>query len=101
MIRGTTPTIMFKFPFDTGDISKYRMYFLQGNQVLLTKEEGDLHFVDDTVFTKLSQEETLLFNPKKRVEIRTRFVYGEDNSVAGAKSVFLDVTDTGTPNVIE
>ena len=98
MIRGTTPTIHFKFPFDVSDISKFRMYFLQGNQTILVKDESKLVFSGKAVSVKLTQEETLLFSPKKRLEIRTRFVYGEDDSVAGTRTVFLDVEDTGDPD---
>lgn len=99
MTRGTTPTILFKFPFDTGDITAFRMYFLQGNKTIFVKTEEDMHFSGDAVQVKLSQEETLLLSAKKYVEIRSRFVYGENDDVAGTRSVFLDVEDTGAPDV--
>jgi hypothetical protein len=98
IIRGTTPTILFKFPFETSDISKFRMYFLQGNKTLFVKDESEIVFSGKAAQVTLTQEETLQFNQKKRLEIRTRFVYGELDSVAGTRAVFLDVVDTGEPD---
>lgn len=99
MIRGTTPTIQFTFPFAVNDITKFNMYFLQGKDTILTRTEDDLQFDGQTVTALLTQEETYLFSPKKRLEIKTRYKFS--GGVVGAtKPKFFEVYDTGG-NAIE
>ena len=53
MIRGTTPTITYNFPFTVSGISKIRIYFLQGKDTLLTKDETDCTFSGQSVSVTL------------------------------------------------
>lgn len=94
MIRGTTPTITYTFPFAVSGIVKFRMYFMQGTETLLTRTEEDCTFDGYTVSTVLTQEETYAFSAKKRLEIKCRFLKNDD-TVDGTKSKFFDVEDTG------
>lgn len=98
MIRGTTPTIILKFPFEVASITQIRVYFMQGNDTVLTKEETDCVFDDDTVSITLTEAETFMFSPKKRCEIKCRFATG--GVVGGTISKFVDVYDTGDPEEI-
>lgn len=98
MTRGTTPTIKIKFPFAVASITQIRVYFMQGSETVLVKEETDCSFEDDTVSVPLTEEETFMFSPKKRCEIRCRFATG--GVVGGIISQFIDVYDTGSEEVL-
>ena len=96
MIRGTTPVITIKFPsgIDVSAMTKFRMYFNQGKDNVLTKTENDLTFVSAsrTVSALLTQEETMLFSPKKRVEITARYKF-TGGTVGAIKPRYIDVYD--------
>ena len=94
MIRGTTPTITYNFPFAVSGISKIRIYFLQGKDTILTKNETDCTKSGQSVSVTLTEEETYMFNAKKRVETKSRFLLS-DGTVGGTKSKFIDVEETG------
>ena len=94
MIRGTTPTITYNFPFAASDISKIRIYFLQGTDTLLTKDETDCNFSGQSVSVVLSEAETFSFTAKKRLETKSRFLLS-NGTVGGTKSKFIDVEETG------
>ena len=94
MIRGTTPTITYNFPFAVSGISKIRIYFLQGKDTILTKNEADCTKSGQSVSVTLTEEETYMFNAKKRVETKSRFLLS-DGTVGGTKSKFIDVEETG------
>ena len=99
MIRGTTPTIKFVFPFEVSGITKFNMYFMQGKDVILTRTEDDLSFDEDKVYALLSQEETLMFSPKKRLEIKSRYKFS-DGTVGATKPKFFEVYDTGDETIL-
>lgn len=92
MIRGTTPTITITFPFEVDTITKFNMYFNQGKDNILTKTESSLSFSGYTVSAVLSQEETYLFSPKKRVEITARYKF-TGGTVGAMKPKYIDVYD--------
>jgi hypothetical protein len=94
MIRGTTPTITYNFPFAASGISKIRIYFMQGTETLLTKTESDCTFSGQSVSVTLTQQETYGFSAKKRVETKSRFKLSS-GTVGGTKSKFIDVEETG------
>lgn len=84
MIRGTTPTVTYNFPFNVTDLVKFRMYFIQGTETVLEKTEEDCIFSGTTVKVMLTQEETYKFSPKKKLITRARFKDSDDN-VGGTK----------------
>ena len=94
MIRGTTPTITYTFPFSVSNISKIRIYFLQGKDTIITKGEDDCTMSNQSVSVTLTEEETYMFNAKKRVETKTRFLR-TNGVVGGTKGQFIDVEETG------
>lgn len=96
MIRGTTPTVTYNFPFAVSTIEKFRMYFLQGNETILVKDEDDCTFDGTTVSVTLTQTETYKFSAKKRLETKSRFMLS-GGTVGGTKPKFIDIEETGMP----
>lgn len=94
MIRGTTPTITYNFPFAVSGIDKIRIYFIQGNETLITKTENDCTFDGQAVSVTLSEEETYSFSAKKRLETKSRFLLSS-GTVGGTKPKFIDIEETG------
>ena len=94
IIRGTTPTINYSFSFAASTIEKTRIYFIQGNETLLTKDEDDCTMNGNTVSVTLTEAETYLFSVKKRLETNAR-VMQTGGFVGATKSVFIDIDDTG------
>lgn len=83
MIRGSTPTHIFTLPFDMGDADKVKIIYAQDDNILLTKERNACKIESNVVSVKLSQEETLLFDCKKQVQIQIRVLTaGEDSLVS-------------------
>ena len=94
MIRGTTVPVKLKFPEEINDIEKIRVYFMQGSETIVTKEEDDCTIEGNIVTTELSQEETYDLTSKKRLQVTCRFMTS-DGSVGGSKPVYFDVYDSG------
>jgi hypothetical protein len=72
--RGTTPTQVFSLPYDLTikDIRDVAIAYRQKGKTILVKHLEDCHFLTDLDSEKdivviLSQEETLLFNPRYKV----------------------------------
>lgn len=103
MIRGTTPTVTLPFPFAASTIDQIRIYFVQGSDAVLTKDEEDdnVTMSGNNVEVALTQSETYLFSAKKRLRISARFMK-TDGSVGGTKPKYFDVYDAGgTDEVLE
>lgn len=94
IIRGTTPTIFYTFPIETSGIEKIRVYFLQGNETLITKTEDECLINGNVVSVTLTEQETYSLSVKKRLETKIRFLL-DSGKVCGTKPVFIDVEDTG------
>lgn len=78
MIRGTTPTHVFKTDVDLSDADVVYVTYKQG-QKTLEKEKGDLKFTDSGFELELTQEETLSFKSNginAEVQIRARYADG-------------------------
>jgi len=105
MIRGTTPTITYNMPFDVSKIVKFRMYFIQGTETIITKDETACTIThtasSDTVSVQLTQADTFKFSSKKKLITRSRFMTNEGTQqtpvyvVGGTKSKEIVVEDTG------
>lgn len=72
MKRGTTPTHIFEFPFETELISKLKIIYAQDDVVIFCKTEADCTLEEQTASVRLTQEETLKFDCKKSVQIQVR-----------------------------
>lgn len=94
MIRGTTPTHTFKFgTLNPEELTQLNVYYAQRGEVILTKTKADFNFnslIDDDItlysaYTKLTQEETLLFSPRIEVEIQVRVLTDDGIAMASPK----------------
>lgn len=78
MIRGTTPTHVFKTDVDLSDAEVVYVTYGQGNKQL-EKTKKDLTFTDTGFEVKLTQAETLGFKAlgiNAEVQIRARYADG-------------------------
>lgn len=82
MIKGTTPTHIFELPFDSSDVSKVKIVYTQNNKEILVKRNEDITFNGTSISTKLSQEETFLFDHTKTVYIQVRVLTKDDVALA-------------------
>ncbi len=72
MIRGTTPTHIFRLPFDSSLLSSARVVYKQGQREVLRKETGAFTMEANILKLTLSQEETLSFDCKLSVKLQLR-----------------------------
>ncbi len=70
MIRGTTPTHYFTAPCDPTTIAKVNVLYAQDDVLLFKKVTSDCKIDGTTISTKLTREETLLFNHKKAAQVQ-------------------------------
>ena len=59
MYRGTTPTLTFQLPIDTGSITVLSIAVAQGGVVRIEKSLADMTLEGKTVSCTLTEEETL------------------------------------------
>ena len=62
MLIGTTPTHIFRLPFDTSLVAEAREIFRQEGREVLRKETADFKKEGNVLSVSLSQEETFLFD---------------------------------------
>lgn len=74
MRQGTTPTHYFELPFDVSFVEKARIIYKQTDDIVLTKEDSDLEKNGNTLTVRLTQEETLRFDPYRVVQIQVRLL---------------------------
>lgn len=72
MIRGSTPTHIFKLPCKADTLNKIRILYAQDDNILFTKKTEDCDRSDYSVSVKLTQEETFMFDCNKFVQIQIR-----------------------------
>ena len=70
MIRGTTPTHYFTAPCDPSTIDKINVLYGQDDELLFKKVTADCKIDGTTISTKLTREESLLFNHKKAAQVQ-------------------------------
>lgn len=70
MIRGTTPTHYFTAPCDTSTIAKVNVLYAQDDTLLFKKVTADCKIDGQTISTKLTREESLMFNHKKAAQVQ-------------------------------
>ena len=72
---GTTPTHTFRIPADVfSTISEVKVTYRQNGQVVLEKHTDDCTIQDGVIATKLSQEDTFLFDANSLVEMQVRIL---------------------------
>lgn len=72
MRKGGTPTHTFNLGIDTSLIKEVKITYSQDGKVILTKKSSDCQIEEGKVVTKLSQEDTFLFDGSKFVNIQLR-----------------------------
>lgn len=72
MIRGTTPTLEFTLPFDTGELDEAYVSFAQRNEVVLEKTLSECECIGNKMIVRLSQEDTLKLRSDQGTEIQIR-----------------------------
>lgn len=72
MIRGTTPTLQFKLPFETSLLSAVYITFAQNEKAVIEKELHDCTAEGRTLTLRLTQEDTLKLVHSANVAIQLR-----------------------------
>lgn len=72
MLKGTTPTHIFHVDIDVSVIKEVKITYSQKNNVILTKRTEDCTIEDGMISTRLSQEDTFMFEPNSHVTIQVR-----------------------------
>lgn len=70
MIRGTTPTHYFDSPIDITTISKVNILYGQDDKLLFKKNNADCNLYDGVISTKLTREQSLMFDHKKSAQVQ-------------------------------
>ena len=83
MIRGTTPTLTFKLPFQVSELAEYWITISQRYEnIAINKTSEDCTADDDTITLILSQEDTLKLIGGKPVYIQIRALTTDDEAIA-------------------
>lgn len=72
MIRGTTPTLVFRLSIDCSALTILNIAFAQGGRIVLEKNLEQCSLDGNTASVTLTEEDTLLFDCNKKVEIQVR-----------------------------
>lgn len=82
MVRGTTPTLQFEFPFELTNIAELWVTLKQDNNIVLDKELADCECDGAILTLRLTQQETLKLNAFMPVAIQIRMRTNDGNAVA-------------------
>lgn len=74
MFKGTTPTHMFNVPIDTSIIKEVKITYSQRDKEVLVKRTEDCTISEGLITTRLSQEDTFLFEGNMIVTIQMRIL---------------------------
>lgn len=72
MFKGTTPTHKFNVSIDTSFIKEVKITYSQRDKEILVKRTDDCTIGDGAIATRLSQEDTFLFEGNMLVTIQLR-----------------------------
>ena len=76
MYRGTTPTLTFQLPIDTGSITVPSIAVAQGRQVKIEKTLSDVHLDGNVISCTLTEDETLSLTAGASVEAKIQLRVG-------------------------
>lgn len=91
IIRGTTPTLEFTIPFDTGIIDEAFVTLAQNEVIIIDKPLAECECSESKLSVRLTQEETLLLDCDCKTEIQIRVKTKEGDAMAS----FPITVDTG------
>ena len=72
MFKGTTPTHIFNVGFDTSLIKEVKITYSQRDKEILVKRTEDCEIFQGKITTRLSQEDTFLFESNTITTIQVR-----------------------------
>ena len=76
MYRGTTPTLTFRLPIDTGSITVLSIAVAQGRLVKIEKTLSDVHLDGNVISCTLTEDETLSLTAGASVEAKIQLRVG-------------------------
>lgn len=90
MIRGTTPIHKWTLPVDASVVKKVRVVYSQDDETVFVKQTEDCILEGNDLKVTLTEEDTLKFSHKKKVEVQARFLT-VDNKIFGTRVVEVPV----------
>jgi len=88
MIRGTTPTHIFALPFDVSNVAECMVIYAQDDTEVLHKKTDACSMSGNELRVELTQEETLLFDCSKNVQIQLRVLTTEGKALATKPAIY-------------
>ena len=82
MIRGTTPTLEFVIPFDTGQLAEAFVTLSQNEVIIIDKALTECNCSENKLSVRLTQEETLKLQCDCTTEIQIRAKTLEGEAIA-------------------
>lgn len=82
MIRGTTSTLQFAFPFELNNVAELWVTLKQDNNIVLDKTLIDCELDGSVLTLRLTQQDTLKLNAFLPVAIQIRIRTNDGNAVA-------------------
>lgn len=82
MLRGTTPTHVFKTNIDLSDAEVIFITYKQQGKILVEKTIDDVTLTAEEVSVKLTQEDTLAFDEHSNVKLQIRARFADGTAVA-------------------
>lgn len=76
MYRGTTPTLTFRLPIDTGSITVLSVAVAQAGQVKIEKALSDVHLDGNVVSCTLTEAETLSLTAGRGIDAKIQLRVG-------------------------
>lgn len=101
MIRGTTPTHIFKLSIDTSTLKEIRLTYKQYGEVVLEKTEKDVQLEDNMIRFTFNQEESMLFRAGMvKVEVQLKVLTTSD-TVLASPIKYISVEEILNTEVLE
>lgn len=90
MIKGTTPTHTLEVDIDTSLIKTIKITYSQNDREILVKRTDDCTIGDGVISTRLSQEDTFLFEGNSLVTIQLRILTDQGDAIS-AEPIVMSV----------
>ena len=95
MFRGTTPTHIFNVDIDTSLIKEVKIIYSQKEKEILTKRTEDCTIEEGKIVTRLTQEDTFLFEASTLVSIQLRVL------TKGGEAIISDLMMDGVGKCLD
>lgn len=99
MIKGTTPTHIFKIPLKADEIKTVEITYSQSDKEVLQKCTKDCLIEDEVISVMLTQEETLKFNHRYKVQFQLR-ILTTSNVALSSKVIHMDAEQCLSEDVL-